>query len=66
VRETELKKERERNGSSSGMLSTFERFVTGERIMETVKWGCVNMPAAEEHDVGLLASQSPEIKRPNK
>lgn len=30
---------RERNGRISGMLSTFERFVTRERIMEAVKWG---------------------------
>lgn len=52
VREMELKKERERNCSISGALSTFKRFVTGERIMKAVKWGCVNMPAVEEHDVG--------------
>lgn len=37
VRQMELKKEGERNGSSTGMLSTFERFVTVERIMEAVK-----------------------------
>lgn len=48
------------------MLSTFERFVTGERIMEAVKWGCVNMPGVEEHGVGQPASQPPEIKRLNK
>lgn len=48
------------------MLSTFERFVTGERIMEAVKWGCVNMPGVEEHDVGQPTSQSLEIKRLNK
>lgn len=24
----------------------------GERIMKAVKWGCVNMPAVEERDVG--------------
>lgn len=52
VREMEWKKERERNCSISGRLSTFERFVTGERIMTAVKWGCVNMPAVEEDDVG--------------
>lgn len=57
--------EREGNGSSSGTLSTFERFVTGERIMEAVKWGCVNMPGVEEQDVGRPASHFPEIKRPN-
>lgn len=44
--------ERERNCSNSAMLSTFERFVTGERIMKAVKWGYINMPAAEEHNVG--------------
>lgn len=48
------------------MLSTFERFVTEERIMEAVKWGCVNMSGVEEHDVGQPASQPPEIKRLNK
>lgn len=58
--------ERKRNGSSSGTLSTFERFDTGERIFEAVKWGCVNMPVVEEQDVGQLASQFPKIKRPNK
>lgn len=52
VREMESKKERERNCSISGRLSTFERFVTGERIMKALKWGCVNMPAVEEDDVG--------------
>lgn len=29
--------------------------------MTAVKWGCVNMPAAEEHDVGWAASQSVKI-----
>lgn len=62
----ERRREREGNGSSSGMLSTFERFVTGERIMEAVKWGCVNMPGVEEHVVGQPASWSPKIKRLNK
>lgn len=66
VRQMELKKEGERNGSSSAMLSTFVRFVTGERIMEAVKWGCVNMLAIEEHAAGLPVSQSPKIKRLNK
>lgn len=53
--------------SSSGMLSTFERFVTVERITEAVKWGCVNMPAVEEHRVGLPANftASTKIKRLN-
>lgn len=40
------------------MLSTFERFVTVERIMKAVKWGCVNMPGDEERDVGQPTSQS--------
>lgn len=66
LRETKLKRERERNRSISGILSTFERFVTGERIMETVKWGCVNMPGVEEHDVGQPTSQCVKIKRQNK
>lgn len=44
-------RERERN-CISGTLSTFKRFVTRERIMKAVKWGFVNMPAVEEHDVG--------------
>ena len=66
VREGELNKGSERNGSSSGMLSTFERFVTGERIMKAVKWGCVNMLGGEEHNVGQPASQSLKIKRLNK
>lgn len=48
--------ERGRNGSISGVLSTFERFVTGERIMEAVKWGCVKMLGVEEHDVCQLHS----------
>ena len=58
--------ERERNVSSSCMLSTFERFVTREGIMEAVKWACVNMPAVKEHGVVLPASQSPKVKSPNK
>lgn len=48
------------------MLSTFERFVTRERIIEAVKWACVNMPAVKEHGVVLPASQSPKVKSPNK
>lgn len=45
----------EKNGSGSGALSTFERFVTGTRIIEAMKWACANMPAVEEQDVGRLA-----------
>lgn len=57
---------RERYGSISGTLSTFERFVTGERIMEAMKQGCVIMPGVEEHDVGQPTSQPVKIKRQNK
>lgn len=53
-------RERERN-CISGTLSTFKRFVTRERIMKAVKWGFVNMPAVEEHDVGQPTSQSVKI-----
>lgn len=59
--------EREREMAASLVCcQPFERFVTGERIMEAVKWGCVNMPVVEEHDVGQPTSQSLEIKRLNK
>ena len=58
--------EKGRDSSISGTLSTFERFVTGERIMEAVKWGCVNVPGVEEHDVGQPTSQCVKIKRLNK
>lgn len=44
------------------MLSNFGRFVTGERIMEAVKWGWVNMLAIEKHDVGPPASVSKNQK----
>lgn len=44
------------------MLSTFERFVTVERIMVAVKWGCVNMPGVEEYDVGHPTSVSENQK----
>lgn len=30
--------------------------------MTAVKWGCVNMPAAEEHDVGRAASVCENLK----